>query len=420
MSFQFNPFTGKLDIVGGGSSAPTAPTVYSGVTVLPTYVDHGDGSATFGNLSANLYPSTDYTGIPALYAITGNTFTMVDSNVTPSAVNYIVANWNGGSPILENISNVLLINESDVVPVYTIYRTGNILHFLDWDRLGLGLADKLNHRLVKTERFTREPGGLTLSEVATRLIAVTNGVVWFGANSVILSSSLSGTNYCFMYYHSGGNWTSAAITQYDNTDYDNGTNKVAVGAGKYVVNWVYRGVEVQNHTYVLLGRGTYNLAQAQASSVPPAPTIITGHAILVGRIIVKSGDPTATQIDSAFATTFSASPAAVHGDLTGRSDADQHPQSAITGLVPTEVEIDFGTKPVPNKSFTITDATITTLSKVDVFASAKTATGRVNTDDMEWDGLTLAAVPGTGNMIVYAVANPGPVVGKRKIHYRVG
>jgi hypothetical protein len=98
-------------------------------------------------------------------------------------------------------------------------------------------------------------------------------------------------------------------------------------------------------------------------------------------------------------------------DFTGSSSAP---------VAATEIEIDFGTQPLPSKAFTVTDASITASSIIDIFPSAKTATGRVNTDDMEWDGLSLSAVPASGSMIVYAVANPGPVVGKRKIHYRVG
>ena len=91
-----------------------------------------------------------------------------------------------------------------------------------------------------------------------------------------------------------------------------------------------------------------------------------------------------------------------------------------TPIAITEIEIDFGTKPVPSKSFTITDAAVSATSKISIVPSAKTATGRVNTDDMEWDGLSLAAVAGTGSFTVYAVANPGPVVGKRVINYIVG
>ena len=91
-----------------------------------------------------------------------------------------------------------------------------------------------------------------------------------------------------------------------------------------------------------------------------------------------------------------------------------------TPIAITEVEIDFGTKPVTSKSFTVTDAAVSATSKITLVPSAKTATGRVNTDDMEWDGLNLAAVAGTGSFTVYAVANPGPVVGKRVINYIVG
>jgi len=58
-----------------------------------------------------------------------------------------------------------------------------------------------------------------------------------------------------------------------------------------------------------LGGGNYNLAQAQASTVPAnLPTEITSTGFIVGRIIVLQGASTATQIDSAFTTSLNFSP----------------------------------------------------------------------------------------------------------------
>jgi len=83
-----------------------------------------------------------------------------------------------------------------------------------------------------------------------------------------------------------------------------------------------------------------------------------------------------------------------------------------------ETEIDFGSSPVGSTSATITDTASTTDSIITVAPSAKAATNRTG-DDMAWDGLMLSALPGTGSFTVYAMAVPGPVVGKRYIQYSI-
>lgn len=88
------------------------------------------------------------------------------------------------------------------------------------------------------------------------------------------------------------------------------------------------------------------------------------------------------------------------------------------GATWTEVEIDFGSLPVFDKLFTITDASSTTSSKIIISESGKAATGRVS-GDAQWDNIQMAANPGNGSFTVYAKAFPGPVVGKRKIHYTI-
>ncbi len=85
----------------------------------------------------------------------------------------------------------------------------------------------------------------------------------------------------------------------------------------------------------------------------------------------------------------------------------------------TETEIDFGSDPVYEATFTITDAGISGTSKIQVLPCGKAATGRT-ADDWQWDGATFAANPGTGSATCYAVFTPGPIVGRRKIQYSVG
>lgn len=84
----------------------------------------------------------------------------------------------------------------------------------------------------------------------------------------------------------------------------------------------------------------------------------------------------------------------------------------------TEVEIDFGARPVYEAQFTITDASISATSKMQVLPCGKAATGRT-ADDWQWDGATFAARPSLGTALCYAVFTPGPIVGRRKVQYSV-
>jgi hypothetical protein len=90
-----------------------------------------------------------------------------------------------------------------------------------------------------------------------------------------------------------------------------------------------------------------------------------------------------------------------------------------SGATWTEAEVDFGFAPVYSATFTITDASISAASKVQVLPCGKAATGRT-ADDWAWDGATFAALPASGSATCYAVFTPGPIVGRRKVQYSVG
>ena len=85
----------------------------------------------------------------------------------------------------------------------------------------------------------------------------------------------------------------------------------------------------------------------------------------------------------------------------------------------TITEVDFGSAPVYDKEFTITDALVGAGSNVACLPSGKVATGRVG-NDLAWDSLVCAALPASGSFTLTVQANPGPVVGKRNILYQIG
>ena len=311
---KFILFTGgSWSVSSGGGGQGGSEYVYAGAVTVPSITDNGGGSVTVGALDVVLFNNATQVGTAKKYSLPALTVTLIDN-----ATNYIIADYASGSPALTNTTNINLINESSVVPIYTIYRSGSFLHIQSWDSLGNGLANKLHQSIVKTQRYRRE-SGLALGESGTRNVTLGSGIVWTGANSLSLGAISTGTDNLFYFLRTGAStWTTQVVTQYNNTDYWNGTTTASLTNNRYAVNWVYRGVESQKHLYVVLGEGDYTLTQAQASQ-PPAnlPPQITSHALLVGRIIVLKSASTATQIDSSFNVVFSGSGASDHNSLTG-------------------------------------------------------------------------------------------------------
>lgn len=308
---------GAITIESSGSgdwvvTANPAPSLSAGMQIAPTYTDNGDGSITFTSGLYCFFTNTNGIGKIKRFNIAGQTLTMVDNTNQ-----FIVADYNSGSPIIYSTTDVTAVNETTVIPVYTIYRRGTVLHILEWDELGDALGNKTHQSIVKTQRFRVEPGGLGLGEAATRYVTVGGGTVWHGAVKTVLAAVNSSTATMWLAYHVAGVWTFSAITQYNNTQWDDGTSLQTLPGGEYAVNFIYRVVGTNDDNMVVfLGQGAYSLGEAQASQ-PPAnlPAEVLSHGILVGRIIVSQGASTATQIDSAFTTLFTPAGVTDHNSL---------------------------------------------------------------------------------------------------------
>jgi hypothetical protein len=311
----------------------------SGATEKPTLTDLGTGSVTVNACCVNLYNNDDFNGLIKNYDIAPITVELNDG-----ATNYIVADYNGGNPILRKTIDRSEINQSNIVPIFTIVRTGLILHTLDWDEMGKGAIEKNIEKAVAVRRFERE-SGLALATYGTRNVSLSSGAVWYGLTRVALDQILSATDNIYLYYHTAGVWTLAQETQFRNTQYDNGTDLVELTANRYAVIWFWRGVENQKHLYAVLGGGDYTINQATASDVPNPPSTVSSHAILVGRIIVQKGSNTPESVESAFDITMNLSGASVHNDLTGRDAENSHPASSInysnttSGLTATNSQV---------------------------------------------------------------------------------
>ena len=251
----------------------------------------------------------------------GTTGTAGISSLTDNDTNYVMVEYNNGSPRYF-VSTTNNTNDSDVVLAYIVYRLGAFVHVLEFGDYGAGLANKLNDRIIYTDRFGWESGlNLGLSG-STGVVTLTSGIAWNASFRQSLAAVNSQDDIFFKNYHSGGTWvyTTTGDTL-NNSYYDNGTNIVSGTTGKYLVNYYYRGQETNDHLYEVYGTGEYDsVVLAEASSSPELPELVSSHAFLVGRIVVGVGETTGIT-QTAFGTVFQPSGYApssgLHNSLSG-------------------------------------------------------------------------------------------------------
>ena len=229
-AIQISPYT-KVEYLSNGAGIWTRSGFHdrlsAGILVQPTYTDNGSGSVSIGNDGLyNLFHLADGNGVIRTHEISGSLCVL-----TNETINYVVADYNNGTPLIRVSTNVDDINETTIIPIYTIYRSNNTLHTINWTELGLALTNKLHQSIVKTQRFRLE-SGLALGETPTRLVTITHGIVWYGANSISLPEFNSSTNPMYFVYHSASLWQSGStVTTYNNTQYDNGVDTYAAYLG---------------------------------------------------------------------------------------------------------------------------------------------------------------------------------------------
>ncbi|WBC28474.1 virion structural protein [Rhodobacteraceae phage LS06-2018-MD05] len=267
----------------------------AGAITEPTFTDNGDGTVTVGNVDVRFYDNVNYTGAIKEFTVSGDTFTLVDSL---TQLNYIVADYNSGSPILKLINSATTITGGTIQPIFSLARSGTDICKLEWNSYGLGYAEKAFKKDVELNRFSIKDG-LAITETGTRNLVVASGNVYYGTKLATLNEvdTSGGDDICF-FYHVAGVYTESNATQYNNTQYDNGTALATLSNNKYAVNWIWRNVdENKDRLCMVLGGGNYSLAEAENSSVPVAPVVVSGMCVLVGRVIVEKNATTATAIE---------------------------------------------------------------------------------------------------------------------------
>jgi len=315
----------QIQILTGISAGVISPT--------PTFVNNLDGTITMAEAQVFIYDNDHQFGLPRRFIVPSKILTLTDL-----VNNYVEIRYNAGTP--EYINGVTKTsNDSDIVPVITIFRDGTELHETGWDALGEGLSNKIHQRIVDTEPFALK-SGLALGELPTRIITIDAGYGYNGAvpfSFDACNSSVANTHW--FYYYNGASWVKDMTkTQYNNSQYQGPTGLVSALPNKYLINFIFRGLETDGHVYSILGTQEYagtaaGLVAAQEAQIPAnLPPIIISHTFLVGKIIVLTAATTATSIQSAFTKKFTSSPATDHGALSGLGDDDHLQYLPLSGI----------------------------------------------------------------------------------------
>jgi hypothetical protein len=185
--------------------------------------------------------------------------------------------------------------------------------------------------------FSREEapegsGGLEVSDVATRQLAMTAGIIWHGYNEYSISAIAAGTSFDTHYKKAGGGFVSSIATQWENTLYDDASGTLqAMNAGRYGTRWIYLDVGANSafpgpyNAQMDMVYGSSNatsVALAQAEAAPTIPDHLTYHGRLIGRIIFQKSATGASVVESAWTNRFAASAVGDHALLSNLNSTD--------------------------------------------------------------------------------------------------
>jgi hypothetical protein len=298
-----------------------------GVVVLPTYVDNGNGTLTISSTGyANYLTSLDGSGaLVKMKTPISGALTLTDNTV-----NYVYSDYNNGNPQWAvTTSPSTFLTCGTCVPTYRVIREGTDLHVMNYDNAGTALEAKLYFKDVALHGLERQTG-LNLSTAATRISTISLGSAWFGITLNQLDANVAGTDgELYEYYLSSGNWLFNTVNLYDSDFYSNGTNRLSLGAGKWVAKYFFRGVEVDNDAYYTHGNQYNTAAEALSEGLPTPPVTVTAHSIYVGKIVIQQGATDGTAHPRLWEGSVQFTTSSSHATLSERDSVNQHPASAI-------------------------------------------------------------------------------------------
>ena len=260
-------------------------------------------------------------------AISKNNYVCWDSvaalALVDTAYNYIY--YEGASGTIKTTTNFYSISFYRDFTIGRAYREGNNIvvrlcgtNLWNFDR---------RVQLFGEEVFPIVRGtGLITSEVDTRFINITAGVLWAELvnrfSIPAFNSSLASDSFTYWYRDGLGGFIAIKNnSQIDNLRWDNNGTLTSLTSNRYGVHWVY--VVHDGSVHIVYGRGNYTLALANAATPPSSiPGILNSYGTLIAKITIQQGATHIASISNPFTTVFNSSLVQNHNDLGGLNQGE--------------------------------------------------------------------------------------------------
>lgn len=240
-------------------------------------------------------------------------------SIPSNTVRYAGIEYNSGTPQVV-IKTANTWDYDTDFPLGTIVNTGGTLSIANIPWIAVDNNTNLIERFDSLATITRDNRlqGLIVSETGTRNPTVTAGSLLSRVSEFPISAiDCSGAGTFTAYYRNGsGDWTAqTAQTQWNNTQYDDGSGTLAtLPAGRYTNRWIY--LSLDGTLSIVYGQSQSGSLATITAEAPPSTVLnkLAIQGILIGRYIIQKSASTATSIQSVFNTIFSPAAITNHDD----------------------------------------------------------------------------------------------------------
>jgi len=283
--------------------------------------NNGDGTVNIATGTAYLRTTNDPYSPLIKYVIPAIT----NLALTDNANNFVLVDYNGGTPALTVTISSGTINTTTNSIAYVISRVGTTLDYISLVGQNVDANGKLRRRFLNSEGLRRAQGAVLTG--SNRNLLITAGLYYSGLIEVPTPAFNTSTGSTFTQAYINGTWVrTTGSTQINNTQYSLAGVLTTMPTNDYRVDYVYILADNPSKLYVLLGSTTYaNINDARLAPVPTAlPSELQFLGTRVGRVIIRK-DALTMEVSSEFATIYQAGSATLHNDLGGLNLGDfQH------------------------------------------------------------------------------------------------
>jgi hypothetical protein len=286
-----------------------------------------DVAAGFGYLVSSEYTGDTDDG----HKIVRHEWIATTISLTANTTNYIYVNAVGvvvsSSSRVSNTANIILGR---------VVTAASALEFIDQSRISADHYGNYSSEYNREVMGVQYVSGSTVSNNASRELAVTAGVFYYNGTRFAPSGATSPASF-FQYNHSSGSFTFSAQTVVNNTQYDDGTDLTALTSSYYVKHLLYVVGDGAAERYMLvIGQEEFStLLEAQSGNLPNPPTYFDEGVSRLDSFIMQEGVTTIVEtVDERPRLSGAAGASAAvtdHGALTGLGDDDHMQYLLVSG-----------------------------------------------------------------------------------------